>query len=321
MKSALILGTESSRTKFKNGGMIRQRTIEKILQNEGFRIEVYSENLPNSAGPWDVIVVFSPRRIGLVKKLSKDKSRVWLDFCDSWVYSRFSWTTGPRLFLIGLADAFFLISRRKQFRDCLITYISLYDQEKDRLLLKFLGISRSEVLGNAQEPIKISPQYSFQRRLVFSGDGKYFPNLLAVIELSLLIMPKLAKKIPHKKVNLYGSGWANWVSFLPNLSIVGFTNESLMYSEADVHLAPMRQRAGVKNKIAIPLSLGISVIAYSKAINGVRSSKNLFVASSVKEFAGLIFEVLEKEKLNLSNLFIGEDNHEVNSNIVDWIRI
>lgn len=320
MKRALILGTKSSRSKLKNGGTIRQRTIEQILQNEGFCIDVYSDELPKSAGPWDVIVAFSPRKVGLVDKLASDDTRKWLDMCDSWVYSRFSWTTGPRLLLIGLIDAFFMISKRQHFSDCLITYISLYDQRKDRRLHNFLGVSRLAIFGNAQENTKLSPLFSAERRMVFSGDGKYFPNVLAVLELSLVIIPKLAKKLPKRKVNLYGDGWANWISFLPNISLMGFANESSMYSKTDVHLAPMRQRAGVKNKIAIPLSLGIPVIAYSQAINGVISSENLFVANSVREFADLIFEVLENGESIYSKSINGEVNQALNSNLLDWIR-
>lgn len=320
MKTALILETKSSGSKFKNGSTIRQKLIEQILQKEGYSTFKYSEKISNIGGSWDVIVTFSPRRIGLVNKLSNNQSRVWMDFCDSWVYSRFSWTTGPRLVLIGLVDLFFVISKRRHFEDCLITYISLYDMEKDRRLLKFLRVFRVEILGNAQKSTKISSGYSGERRLVFVGDGKYFPNLLAVLELSLLIMPRLVKKIPHKKIYLLGGGWANWISYLPNLSFVGFTNESLMYTEIDVHLAPLRQRAGVKNKVAIPLSLGIPVVAYRQALNGIGSSDNLFVANSVRDFEGQIIKALKNGKTDLSKASLAQSSHELNPNILNWIR-
>ena len=320
MKKALIIGSNSSHSKFENGMVIRQTTIKKFLIEEGFEVEIFQPDFDLKSKSFNLVVTLSVRKVSLAFKLCTKNSGVWIDFCDSWLYQRFAWTTGLRLKLVGFIESFVLLRNRTKLRDCLVTYISPLDLNLDRALHTILDISETKVMMNSYTSIIVKHNPLDPKRLVFVGNGRYFPNLLAILELSLIIGPRISSKNHDWNVNVYGAGWPSWVKLLPNISLHGYTAENDIYSISDIHLAPMRQRAGIKNKILIPLAAGIPVVAYGACINGIENSNNLYVATTTSEYAKILLGLLESSGLSNSEPYNKNQSYTVSQDILNWTR-
>jgi len=174
---------------------------------------------------------------------------------------------------------------------------------------------------NSNRPIIVKHNPLGSKRLVFVGNGRYFPNLLAILELSLIIGPRISSKNHDWNVNVYGAGWPSWVKLLPNIRLHGYTAENDIYLISDIHLAPMRQRAGIKNKILIPLAAGIPVVAYGACINGIENSNNLYVATTTSEYAKILLSLLESSGSSNSEPYKNMHSYTVSQDILNWTRM
>jgi hypothetical protein len=186
----------------------------------------------------------------------------------------------------------------------------------DKFLHRFIGVNRPLVLENCWETPQFEISKKSEKRLVFIGDGGYFPNVLAALELSLLIAPRISKVKEMRTVHIYGYGWPRWISNFPNLRFHGYQDAKLLYLSGDIHLAPLRQRSGVKNKIVMPLTLGLPVIAYKRSLNGVPKSPSLFSADSISEFVALASQPgfpKPSGRLDIAS--------KADQNIHDWLHI
>jgi hypothetical protein len=320
LKKALIIESKSSSSQFKNGGTIRQKTIESVLRFEGYEVNYLKSGNFSEKTSWDVIVILSLRNFYLARKVKKSNTKIWLDLCDSWVYSRFSLTTGPRLFFIGLFEIMVLLTYRSVFSSCLVTYISPLDIKLDRNFLRLLLVKQVSVLRNNFNLGNVRLNPSSKKRLVFFGDGNYFPNVLAALELSLRISRSFKKYKISEPIQIYGGNWPKWIGLLPNIQLKGFQAEDDLYSLGDIHLAPMRQKAGIKNKIEIPISLGLPVVAFAQSINGIPESPNLYSCSSKRAFLISISRAFENQNNMSSDSINVGSRFNVDSVIVEWLH-
>jgi len=320
MRKALIIGSNSSSSEFKNGGTIRQSTIVNFLQFEGFEVSYLGDIEAPGKTSWDVIVILSLRKIHCARKIKSTKSKIWLDLCDSWIYSRFSMSTGPRLFLIGLFECLTLIINRRDVSSFLVTYISTLDFELDKTLLRFLNIKNVRILTNNWGARKIRLNTSTSKRLVFLGNGNYFPNLLAVMELALVIGPALKRNKFMEPFQIFGSNWPKWIDFLPNIQLRGFKFEEDLYFTQDIHLAPLRQKAGIKNKIMIPLNLGLPVVAYLQSTNGISDVPNLYSCKSQQDFSFTLLEIFHNGSSQPEYVEENPSQNETDTSIVEWLH-
>jgi hypothetical protein len=320
LKKALIIESKSSSSQFKNGGTIRQKTIESVLRFEGYEVYYLKSGNLSEETSWDVIVILSLKNFYLARRVKKSKTKIWLDLCDSWVYSRFSLTTGPRLFFIGLFEILVLIKNWTVFSSCLVTYISPLDINLDRNFLRLLLIKQVSVLRNNLNLGNIRLNPSSKKRLVFLGDGNYFPNVLAALELSLRLSKSFKKYKISGPIHIYGGNWPKWVGLLPNIQLQGFQAEDNLYSEGDIHLAPMRQKAGIKNKIEIPISLGLPVVAFSQSVNGIPKSANLYSCSSIRAFLISISRAVENQNNMSSDSIDAGNRFNIDHVITEWLN-
>ena len=320
MKKALIIESKSSSSQFKNGGTIRQKTIESVLRFEGYEVNYLKSSNLSCETSWDVIVILSLRKFYLARKVKKSNTKIWLDLCDSWVYSRFSLTTGPRLFFIGLFEIAVLLTNRSVFSNCFVTYISPLDIKLDRNFLRILLVKQVSVLRNNWNLGNIRLNPTSKKRLVFLGEGNYFPNVLAALELSLRFSTSFKKYKISEPVQIFGGNWPKWVGLLPNIQLKGFKAEEDLYFLGDIHLAPMRQKAGIKNKIEIPISLGLPVVAFTQSINGIPKSPNLYSCSSKRDFLTSISKAFNNEKIMLSDSMEVDSRFNVDNVIVEWLN-
>jgi hypothetical protein len=320
MKKALIIETTSSASNFKNGGTIRQNTVESILKSKGYEIYFLKSTFNPEEMEWDVIVIFSVRRVHLAKQISSTKTKIWLDLCDSWIYSRLSLWTGPRLLLIGFYELIIILRRRNSISKCQITYISGLDRDLDGNLLKFLGVKSVFTFNNIWNTTDITLNQSNKKRLVFTGNGNYFPNFLAVLELSLLSLFHMKRQKIKTHIDVYGSNWSNWINFLPNIHIRGFAPEADMYFAGDIHLVPLRQKAGIKNKIMVPLSLGLPVLAYKQCMNGIPNWPNFYPCNSRSDFSSKLKQLFYEESFWPEKISEYLSPNEVDSNFSNWLN-
>ena len=96
-------------------------------------------------------------------------------------------------------------------------------------------------------------------------------------------------------VNIVGRGYPER-SNLAFCNFLGYVADSDLYHDKDIHLAPIISGAGIKTKIALPLFLGLRVIALEQAATGLRFNKNLKIAKNICGFTHHIFD-FEQDRL------------------------
>ncbi len=69
-----------------------------------------------------------------------------------------------------------------------------------------------------------------------------------------------------------------------------------MYFENDIHLAPIVDGAGVKNKVLIPYLLGITVLTTEEGANGLEPKSNL-VVTAIEDFRTKLDDILENTRI------------------------
>jgi hypothetical protein len=124
-----------------------------------------------------------------------------------------------------------------------------------------------------------------------------------------------------KTIHVYGNSWPKWINFLPNIIYHGFEEKSKVYFPMDIHLAPMRQKAGIKNKIVIPLISGLKVVAYESGINGIPIGQNLTICKNSSDFVRGLSQLLEMQINQRVKDLPKVPEFKLNPNIINWIKI
>ena len=272
-KSSLIIGTATATNGLLSGAALRVAYLETILIESGFDTKIVSLQEAKAAlkQPFDLIVICSYSCARIARLARKKTPILWFDPYDSWTIHRFRFICkfGIKHLAALARDLFYLM---KFPRIEILSFISRADLNKH---LGF-GISANKfVLPIHFQPVAVS--YSSQSRFVFVGDGKYPPNQKAV-----QFLDKLGRSI-GEKILIIGRGYKNQNSF-KHCEFAGYQSEDAIYKANDIHLAPIEGGAGIKTKVALPLYLGLRVIASPQAANGMRDSKNLWIAENINKY-------------------------------------
>jgi hypothetical protein len=267
------------------------QSVKHALEERDFVVTVSTLNEADSelTKYWDLIVVISYSSARILRRARKQSKFLWFDPTDSWTVSRIS------LFQAGDFKQIFILMRDLYWvwnspRIDLITFIT----KRDALAEKIWWGRRIEPLIFPVSNLSRSVNTSYKIRYVFVGDGNYKPNKKALIF--------LAKVLDYLKdgviVDVYGN---DFESKDPRFRIHGYTNNSEIYSDWDIHLAPVTSGAGLKLKVAIPLFNGLHVVTTPEGANGFKTNRLLKVASTAKNFAGEIANVISENDFKVKD--------------------
>jgi hypothetical protein len=142
------------------------------------------------------------------------------------------------------------------------------------------------------------------------GDGAYEPNSDA-----LDFLNKLGESL-QEKILVIGRGYESG-KVHSYCEFIGYLSENEIYKTKDIHLAPIRIGAGIKTKVALPLFLGMRVVAFTRATNGLKPSYNLYTADSIEEFTKEIIKLRGdktwKFEGHKSDLYLEDQSDELRS--------
>jgi hypothetical protein len=192
----------------------------------------------------------------------------------------------------------------------LITFIT----KRDALAEKIWWKNRTEPLIFPISDLARKVNSSHEIRYVFVGDGNYGPNKKALMF--------LAKVLDYLKdgiiVDVYGK---NFESKDRRFRMHGYTDNSEIYFDGDIHLAPVTSGAGLKLKVAIPLINGLHVITTPEGANGFKINKLLKVATTPRIFANEIAKVTSgKDNLGEGEGFISPFQHDDSETLLEILR-
>ena len=285
IKRGLVISTATGTSELLSGASLRVSYISNILQSLKYEVKVVAISDVNNAlsETYDVIVVISYACARILRKARTRTTNLWFDPYDSWLSFRLSMIRQLKLLhVLALIRDMYFIQRAPKLE--IVTFISIDDARRHR---KFSAKFNNYILP-IQFP-RIAVSQSSETRLMFVGDGKYSPNRQALALLNQI------GEASGQIVNIVGRGYPER-SNLAFCNFLGYVADSDLYHDKDIHLAPIISGAGIKTKIALPLFLGLRVIALEQAATGLRFNKNLKIAKNICDFTHHIFD-FEQDRL------------------------
>lgn len=169
------------------------------------------------------------------------------------------------------------------------------------------------------------------RRLVFTGNMSYKPNVEAVRELVAHILPRVRRACPDVELYIVGMDPTPAVRRLADGSRVVVTGRvddvRPFLDDAAVSVAPLRVARGLQNKVLEAMAMRVPVVASPAAFNGINAmaEQDLLVADGAEAFAAAIVGVLQdparRERLAASGLACVTRNHDWGSLLMRLERL
>ncbi len=305
-KSALVVATEHSKSEL-SGANLRLKSICKILNDLGYQITITTpKEIALSQFKYtnyDLGIIISFSNLKVAKRITTLCDKLWLDSTDSIIHTRllglgrFRFTS----YLLGLREFYFSMRLRNSFE--IITYISSLDRYWDRILFRH---STKLVIPNLPIAISSVVLNTFPREIFFVGDINYNANRKAIrfifrclkslnreLNANLYIVTGTSK---YKKL-LTWKGIPTSIHFLDNI------NAERMYHSNAIHIAPIWNSVGIKNKVSEPASLGIKVIGGVGSFNGLVTFPHMISVKSKREFLKvLIYHCKLEETVTIARL-------------------
>jgi hypothetical protein len=299
MKKALLVVSTFSAQRY-SGANARLVTITKILENSGYQItQVTNQDLrkiKSEPSYYDLGVVVSFANLHSIRRIKKFCKFIWLDSTDSIFHTRLLGLGRTKLtsYMKGLVEIASALIWRKNIS--LVTYISDLERAWDKPLF---STSKSFIIPNLAN--KLESPSKHPREIFFVGDTNYNANRKAIKyilrnvnqiksknNLDIFIVTgaqSLRKEAPilHNEVKLH------YVHALPM---------KRMYHQNAIHIVPIWNRVGIKNKVSEPASLGVAVLGANSAFNGLRIFPHMVTIKKRSDFFKSLNNILSQDSKN-----------------------
>jgi hypothetical protein len=312
---ALLVGTPTAVMQEESGASMRARYLKEILIQAGFDVLVCDKNSAKqlmNGNSYSLIVLSSYSCASLGRKARKSTKILWFDPYDSWLTSRWSRIRNREYsqILALLRDVFWISMFPKRE---LVTFISESDASKHRF---FSRHDKLFIIPIHFDSFKI--QKTGKIRLVFIGDGSYRPNRDA-----LIFLDEVAKTL-SVRVAIIGKDYPQGPKY-SRFDYLGYLPSQELFQETDIILAPVKTGAGIKTKVAFPLSLGLRVIAAHRSGNGILDLPNLWKVTSAKDFVCVLREVMNDLSWEysgpLESIYVKDDVQLLNNYLVELTSV
>jgi glycosyltransferase involved in cell wall biosynthesis len=178
--------------------------------------------------------------------------------------------------------------------------------EEDRLALqRFVPAAqlRTIPIGIDSEYFQSSAQTgrgSSPPRLLFVGNYRHTPNREAVHYFVSEILPEVQKVVPDVEFEIVGANAdlldRQSLAASPQVRVVGYVKDiRSYYQQADAFVAPLRSGNGMRVKLLEAFSMGMAVVASSRANLGfcTRDGEHVLLADTKAEFAKQTLRLLK----------------------------
>jgi hypothetical protein len=227
-------------------------------------------------------------------KLKKVTSNIWLDSTDSLIGTRLLGLGRYRIFshLNGLIEMTLALVLARNF--LCVTYISRRDKSLDRSL--FRKVPKYVFPNNRLERIK-SDNPSSEVTIYFVGDISYNANRKAIKFIEKQMSKTSLKNkngvtvVSNKRNNNRKKTFRNGnsITYRQNLSIPE------LYGANTIHIVPIWNAVGIKNKIVEPASLGLRVVAGAPSFNGLIFCEHMTPVIQKSDFFPTLNEILGQD--------------------------
>lgn len=178
-------------------------------------------------------------------------------------------------------------------------------QEDLSYLRRKKNIANVQLLPNGVDCQRFSfleNDYSEDRKILFTGNMDYAPNVDAVVHFVEDILPLIRKEIPDVEFIIAGQRPVEKVLNLagPGVTVTGFIPDlSQVYREAAIVVAPLRFGAGTQNKVLEAMATGIPVVSRNIGFKGLGAAQGegVFLALTEKDFANTCLQLLKDREL------------------------
>lgn len=290
-RRAVVATTSAAAAIHTNGATLRADEVTALLEATGHEVvRTTAERLDQVTGHFAVGVAVSYACVPAVRVLQSRAERVWLDACDSWLLVNGSGVRNgrPTYLLRALRDGARIAALS---RPDLVTYISGADLAADRDTVR----ARQRLVLPGHAPAVLRRRGSADRRVVLAGDWAYPPNADGLRWFRRRILPALEQQIPGDSwsVAVYGTGLKG--SSTGRVQELGYgPDQSDLYRDGDVHLAPVRFGGGVKRKVLHPLLAGLPVVTTPAGAHGLRPHPLLDVRDRPHGIAAALADRLQR---------------------------
>lgn len=158
------------------------------------------------------------------------------------------------------------------------------------------------------------------RRLVFTGNMSYKPNVEAVRHLVAEILPRVRATLPDVELHIVGMDPTPAVRRLADgerVVVTGRVDDVRPYLDAAaVSVAPLRVARGLQNKVLEAMAMRVPVVASPAAFNGISAvaDRDLVVADAPDRFAAAVLQLLgdpaRREEVAAAGLACVKRNHD-----------
>jgi glycosyltransferase involved in cell wall biosynthesis len=158
------------------------------------------------------------------------------------------------------------------------------------------------------------------KRLLFTGNMDYAPNVDAVVHFTQNILPHIRRKHPDVHFTIAGQRPVAAVKALqgPGVSVTGFVPDLAdEYARATLVVAPLRFGAGTQNKVLEAFSMAVPVVCTPVGFKGlgIESGNGAVMCETDEAFAAAVLHLLEQPELRHS---IGRKGRELVETRFDW---
>ena len=255
----------------KSGAKLRVSAVIKILTKLEFEIETLTKNelrFIEKSKRYDLGVLVSFAQLPGYFKLKAISSQIWLDSTDTLLGTRLLGLGRFKFFsyLKGVFEVLLALLLQDKF--LCVTYISKRDMRIDRALFRK---TPKYIFPNSR--IKQDSQStSFDKtKIYFVGDISYNANRKAIkfIESQL----KRTRLVNGNEIVIVSNMGNNDRQFTyqngNKLIYQSDVPSNELYAKNSVHIVPIWNAVGIKNKIVEPASLGLRVLAAAPSFNGL----------------------------------------------------
>lgn len=312
-KFAILLTSKFAQQKY-SGANLRLDLIEQLLRESGYEVIICDlmelREIRNSGRNFEIGVAVSFVNIRSIPHLKKVSKIVWLDSVDSIFHTRLLGLGRSRIIALikGLLEIIFAfyIGRKVNY----VTYISEKDRRWDRHIFKNAS---KYVIPNKQITLK-RMESEHPREIFFVGDLAYNANRRALkrfLKIACAVGAKtkanfivVTGSTKSKNVNITLSNGGE-IKFMDSLPI------ERIYHSKSIHLVPIWNSVGIKNKVFEPSSLGLPVFAGIGAFNGLRIFPHMISASNSSELTKHLVNYLSVDDPFQPNMFNVIEKNEV----------
>jgi glycosyltransferase involved in cell wall biosynthesis len=134
--------------------------------------------------------------------------------------------------------------------------------------------------------------------LVFHGHLGFAPNIEAIAHFADTVLPIVRRRVPNALFHIVGAQPSPVIRDLARRSDVTLSADlpdlRLAVSSAHVYVAPIRFGTGVKNKLLEAMALGLPIVTYREAIQGLTAQpdREVLLAEDAADFARQVVRLL-----------------------------